>query len=167
LSALVPPGVVTVTSTVPAVPGGVVAVIDEAEFTVMPVALAPPNFTALVPMNPCPEIVTVAPPASGPELGDTALTVGAGAKNVNWSCTDVALVPLEVVTVTSTVPGVPNGDVAVMDVSLFTVNDAAGVEPKLTVEALVNPDPLIATVVPPAVPPLAGATPVTCGPYVN
>ena len=35
---------------------------------------------------------------------------------MNWSATDVALVPLGVTTVTSTVPAAPAGSVTVMDV---------------------------------------------------
>ena len=49
LIALVPPAVVTVMSTVPAVPAGAVAVIDVALFTVKVVALVAPNFTAVAP----------------------------------------------------------------------------------------------------------------------
>ena len=41
----VPPGVVTVTSTVPALPAGEVAVIEVAELTVKPVPAAAPNLT--------------------------------------------------------------------------------------------------------------------------
>src|ERR1700722_7957550 len=53
---LVPPGVVTVMSTVPA-PAGAVAVIDVAELTVKPVALATPNFTTVAPARLVPVIV--------------------------------------------------------------------------------------------------------------
>ena len=45
------------------------------------------------------------------------------AVNVKWSLALVALVPLGVVTVMSTVPAAWAGEVAVIDVALFTVND--------------------------------------------
>ena len=37
-----------------------------------------PNFTAVAPVKLVPVIVTVVPPAVGPEVGLTAVTVGAG-----------------------------------------------------------------------------------------
>ena len=80
MMALVPPAVVTVTSTVPAVPGGVVAVIDVLDPTAKLVAATPPNFTPVAPLKALPVMVTVWPPATGPELGETVLTVGAGAR---------------------------------------------------------------------------------------
>jgi hypothetical protein len=52
------------------------------------------------------------PPASGPLLGLTPVTVG-GAMNVNLSALLVALVPPEFVRVTSTVPPGSAGDTAV------------------------------------------------------
>jgi hypothetical protein len=75
--ALVPDGVVTVTSTVP-VPAGETAVIELAELTVKLVALVAPNLTAVAPVKPLPLTVTVVPPACGPALGLTPLTVGGG-----------------------------------------------------------------------------------------
>ena len=56
--ALVPPGVVTVTSTAPALPAGEVAVICVALLTVNEVAAVPPNFTAVAPVKLVPVIVT-------------------------------------------------------------------------------------------------------------
>ena len=47
-----PPGVVTVMSTAPAVPAGLVAVMEVAETTVMPVAGFAPRWTAVVPAAP-------------------------------------------------------------------------------------------------------------------
>ena len=66
-------------------------------------------------------------------------------------------------TVTSTGPAVPAGDVAVIEVSLLKMNDAAGVEPKLTAVAPVKPVPVIATVSPPVAVPVFGDTTVTAG----
>jgi hypothetical protein len=74
--ALVPPGVVTVTSTVPA-PAGEVAVICVALLTVNVVAAVAPNFTAVVPVKFVPVMVTTVPPAAGPLAGLTSVTVGA------------------------------------------------------------------------------------------
>jgi hypothetical protein len=62
VAALVPPTVVTVTSTVP-VPAGETAVIELAELTVKLVALVAPNLTAFAPVKPVPLTVTVVPPA--------------------------------------------------------------------------------------------------------
>jgi len=75
--ALVPPAVVTVMSIVPALPAGVVAVIDVALFTVKLVAFVAPNFTAVAPVKFVPVIATLVPPALGPLVGLTDVTVGA------------------------------------------------------------------------------------------
>ena len=72
----VPTGVVTLTSTTP-VPGGEVAVIVVALTTVMPVADAPPNTTAVAPVKLAPVMVTPVPPATGPVVGEIEVTVGA------------------------------------------------------------------------------------------
>src|ERR1700680_190537 len=88
--ALVPPGVVTVMSTVPAEAVGTSTVIDVALFTVKQGALPQlvvtcwaPTETLLVenplPMKPLPVTVTAVPPLSGPLVGATLLTVGTGA----------------------------------------------------------------------------------------
>jgi hypothetical protein len=81
---------------------------------------------------------------------------------VYWSAADIAEVPPAVVTRTSTVP-VPAGAVAVIEVSLVTVKPVAGVGPKFTAVAPVNPVPVRVTVVPPAVGPAIGEMPVTTG----
>jgi hypothetical protein len=72
--ALVPPGVVTITLTVPDAPAGEVAVIDVDELTVTPVPELAPNFTVDPLTNPVPVMVTDVPPAKGPALGLTAVT---------------------------------------------------------------------------------------------
>jgi hypothetical protein len=76
LVALVPPGVVTVTSTVP-VPEGAVALMLVALLTVKLEAAVVPNLTALAPVNPVPVIATGVLPVFGPELGLTPVTAGA------------------------------------------------------------------------------------------
>jgi hypothetical protein len=86
---------------------------------------------------------------------------GPGFIYVNWSAGLVVLVPPGPVTVTSTVPGDPGGDTAVICESLLTVNELAGVEPKFTPVAPVKFDPLTVTEVPPVTGPAEGLTPVT------
>jgi hypothetical protein len=158
----VPPGVVTVTSTVPAEPAGEVALILVALTTVNEVAAVDPKLTAVAPVNPVPVIVTTVPPASGPALGRTAVTAGTAAY-VKWSAELVAEVPPGVVTVTSTVPAEPAGEVAVMLVSLTTVTSMAAWVPKLIAVAPVKPVPVMVTDVPPTSGPALGATAVTVG----
>ena len=74
--ALVPPAVITVTSTVP-VPGAVVAVIEVALVTVNDAAAKPPKLTFVTPVKFVPVMVTLVPPAPEPVLGLTPATVGA------------------------------------------------------------------------------------------
>ena len=79
LVALVPAGVVTVTSTVPmALAAGAVAVIVVSLTTVKEVAGLEPKLTAVAPRKSVPVMVTLVPPVSGPLLGLRAVTVGAG-----------------------------------------------------------------------------------------
>ena len=58
--------------------------IDVALFTVNDAAAVAPKLTAVAPVKPVPVIVTEVPPAVGPLVGLTLVTVGA-ARNVNWS----------------------------------------------------------------------------------
>ena len=74
----VPPGVVTVTFTVP-VPAGLLAVIVVSLTTVKLVAAVVPKSTAVAPVKPLPVIVTNVPPAAGPAVGLRPVTVGATA----------------------------------------------------------------------------------------
>ena len=76
MALLVPPGVVTCTLAVPAVPAGVVAVIVVAFTTVTAVAAVPPIVTAVAPVKFVPVRVTDCPPASGPDLALMDDTVG-------------------------------------------------------------------------------------------
>jgi hypothetical protein len=67
---------------------------------------------------------------------------------VNWSALEIALVPLGVVTVTSTVP-VPAGTVTVIDVPVeFTTTFVAGTCPKVTDAPVRKFEPAIVTVDP-------------------
>ena len=70
----VPPGVVTVTCTVP-LPAGLTAVICVALFTVK-LLVAGPNRTWLAPLKPLPVRVTVVPPIAGPDVGEMLATPG-------------------------------------------------------------------------------------------
>ena len=113
--ALVPPGVVTLTSTVPTARAGEVIVRVLSLVTCRLVPGVTPNLTAVAPVNPVPVIVTTVPPAADPVAGEMLVTVGAGTY-VNPSPATIALVPPDVVTLISTVP-VPAGDVAVRRVA--------------------------------------------------
>ena len=74
--ALVPWIVCTVTSTNPAACAGETALIVVPEETTNDVALVAPNLTAVTPVKPVPEMVTVVPPAARPLCRLTADTVG-------------------------------------------------------------------------------------------
>ena len=159
----VPPAVVTVTFTVAAACAGEVAVIWVSETTAKVVAAVKPKSTAVAAVKPVPVMVTGVPPAAGPALGATELTVGTGAKYLKWSDGEVAEVPPGVMTVTSTVPGACAGEVAVIWVAETTVKLEAAVAPKWTAVAPVKPVPVMVTEVPPAVGPVVGATELTVG----
>jgi hypothetical protein len=75
---------VTTTLAVPAAPAGVVALMVVGFTTEKVVAAAPPKVTLLAPVKFVPVMVTLFPPATGPELGLTEVTVGNGlTANVN------------------------------------------------------------------------------------
>src|SRR5713226_3850812 len=75
---LVPPGPVTVTSTVvPAVPAGAVTVICVALFTVPAGVETVPNWTDVAPVKFVPVITTELPPAADPLVGLSPDTLGA------------------------------------------------------------------------------------------
>ena len=76
LVVLVPPAVVTVTSTVPALPAGAVAVIWVVLLTVTLLAAFEPKLTEAPPVKLVPVIVTVVPAVVGPAVGLMLATVG-------------------------------------------------------------------------------------------
>ena len=80
---------------------------------------------------------------------------------MNWSAAVIGLVPVGVVTVTSTVP-VPGGAVATSCVDETTAY-VAGVLPNVTAVAPASPVPKTVTAVPPEVGPELGLTRVTAG----
>jgi hypothetical protein len=154
------PVLVTVTVTAPAVPAGVVAVIEVLLTTVTFVAAAEPNVTEAPEAKLVPVIVTEVPPVVGPVFGLTLVTVGA-ATYVN----PLARLPLCPLTVTVTVaaPAVPAGVVAVIDVLLTTTTFVAAAGPIVTVAPEAKFVPVMVMAVPPAVGPVLGLTLVTVG----
>jgi hypothetical protein len=101
----VPPGVVTLTVTVPATCGFVTALIVVALVTVKLVGVVVPNLTEEVNPDPLkfePVMVTLVPPLVVPVLGEMEEIVGAGGTNL-YEPLAVA-VPPAVVTFTDTVP---------------------------------------------------------------
>jgi hypothetical protein len=108
-----------------------------------------------------PAIVTLVPPARGPELGLTEVTVG-GAMYV-YSVL-AGLLPPGVVTTMLTAPAAPAGVVAVMVVAFTTKKVVAATPLKVTLVAPVRFVPVIVTLVPPATAPELGLTEVTVGP---
>ena len=73
---MVPPAVVTRTLALPAVPAGVVQLRLVSLMTTTLLQALPPTVTALAPVRSVPVMVMAVPPAMGPALGDTPLTVG-------------------------------------------------------------------------------------------
>ncbi len=153
VSVELPPGVVTTTSLAPAVPAGVVIVIEVAVLPVI-VAAAPPMVTEVAPARSVPEMTTpVVPPAVGPVLG--LMLVAEGTVTYVKALVSVELPP-GVVTTTSLAPAVPAGVVIVIEVAVLPVIVAAA-PPMVTDVALARSVPEITTpVVPPAVGPDEG-----------
>ena len=76
---VVPPGVVTVRSTMPAEPEGALAVHEVVDEQLTAVAGFEPNLAELEPTTkPVPVTLTTVPPTSGPALGLMAETLGTG-----------------------------------------------------------------------------------------
>jgi hypothetical protein len=76
----VPPGVVTTTDAVPALPAGVITLIDVSLSTwIGSGTTTPPTVTDVAPVKPVPVIVISVLPKSGPLDGDTLPIVGIGA----------------------------------------------------------------------------------------
>ena len=82
---------------------------------------------------------------------------------MKWSEAEVADVPPMSVTVTSTVPADPAGDVAEIRVVLMMLYLSASVPPNCTKDSSVKPVPVIITEVPPAVEPAVAESVVTVG----
>src|SRR6267378_1306854 len=99
--------------------------------TVTPVALVPPIVTVAPLTKLVPVIVTLVPPAVGPEVGAIPLTVG-GATKVKQP-TQLPLCVSGLVTVTVAVPAAWAGVDAVIVVAFTTTTDVAAVPPIETV----------------------------------
>src|SRR5690554_1082444 len=99
--------------------------------------------TPVAPRKPEPETVTAVPPVCGPLLGARLAITGASASMYSNASGTVSTPPHTTVPmiVTSTKPGVPAGVVAVIDVSLLTVKDAADTPSKSTSVAPVKQVP--------------------------
>src|SRR5947209_2414186 len=85
---------------------------------------------------------------------------------VNWSAEVVWLIPVAVVTTTSTIPALAAGLVAVHVVAAEQLTFDAGLLPNLTVDPAlpaVKWPPVMVTTVPPAEEPVVGLMPVTTG----
>lgn len=75
---VVPPAVVTLTLLAPAVPAGVLAVIEVALTTTRLVAATPFTFTLVAPVKFLPVIVNAVPPKVVPDVGAIEVIIGAG-----------------------------------------------------------------------------------------
>lgn len=147
--ALVPLTLVTLTSTAPAEPAGLVAVIVEPLTTVTPVAAFEPKSTVEPEVKCEPLMVTPVPPPRGPVFGLTPVTAGNGLY-VKRSEFPVVLVPPGVETVRCTGPGEPEGDVAVHEVVVLQLTEVPAALPNKTeVEPITKAVPVIVTTVPP------------------
>jgi len=82
---------------------------------------------------------------------------------VNWSAGTIADVPKGVVTKTLTVPAAWAGAVAVIEIALLTVNEVAGVVPKVTLVTPAKQLPVMVTEVPAVCGPAVGEMPATAG----
>ena len=157
----VPPAVVTETSFAPAVPAGVLAVIELALTTTILVAETPPTFTLVAPVKLVPVMVIEVPPNVVPDVGETLVMVGTGTTYVNALA--LVAVPLAVVTVTSCAPAVPAGVTAVILVALTITTLLAATPPTFTLVAPVKLVPAMENAVPPSVEPDVGLTLVMVG----
>ena len=164
----VPPAVVTVTSFAPALPAGVIAVMEVALTTTILVAETPPTFTLVAPVKLVPLMVIEVPPNVVPDVGLTLVMVGTGTMYVNALL--LLAVPPAVVTATLLTPAVPAGVLAVTEVLDTTTMFVAATPPTVTLVAPVKLVPLMVIEVPPNVVPDVGETLVMVGTgttYVN
>ena len=164
----VPPAVVTVTSFSPALPAGVIAVMEVALTTITLVAETPPTFTLVAPVKLVPLMVIEVPPNVVPDVGLTLVMVGTGTMYVKALL--LLAVPPAVVTATLLTPAVPAGVFAVTEVLETTTMFVSAMPPTVTLVAPVKLVPLMVIKVPPNVVPDVGETLVMVGTgttYVN
>jgi hypothetical protein len=155
--------VLTTTSTVPAASAGATAVIRVDEDTLKLDAGTVPKLTWVAPLKPVPFMVTVVPPAVGPDVCESDETTGSVRIEVNWSAVTTALVPPGVVTVTSCAPAVSAGATAVIRVDEDTLKFDAGTVPNSTLVAPLKPVPFTLIDVPPVLGPDVGDRDVIVG----
>src|SRR5262245_9191784 len=122
---------------------GVVALIDVALVTLTPVAATPPNATVAPAAKFDPAIVTLVPPAGGPDAGVTPVT--AGGAMYRKPPVIVAACVSGFATVMSTVPAPCAGVVAVMVSLLTTTTFVAVAPPTVTVAPVAKFAPEIVT----------------------
>ena len=149
-----PPAPVTTTSTAPASLAGMFTVTEVAPTLVIVVPAVPSNVTADVPVKLVPVIVTVVPPAVGPEANPVAdnTDVIVGVSTYVKPC-DPVMCPPEPVTTTSTAPASLAGMSTVTEVALTLVIVEPSSPSNVTADVPVKLVPVIVTVVPPAVEP--------------
>jgi hypothetical protein len=102
------------------------------------------------------------PPPGGPELGLTALTVGASSE-VNWSAGTSVLVPPGVLTVMAIGPASRLGTVTLHEVAEQRAEMAGPVPNEAVVSPGTKPVPVMVTTSPPAVRPALRLSPLTVG----
>jgi hypothetical protein len=159
-------GLVTTMLTLPGLWGGVCALICVALITTTEVAAAPPKVTVAPDAKFIPFSITDVPPLVRPVLGETLVTVGAGAPKVK-PLASVALCRSGLVTTTDTLPCVCGGVFAVIRVALITTTEVAAAPPMVTVAPDAKFCPVNVTGVLPVVGPLVGATAVRVGGATN
>ena len=159
-----PPEPVRTTFNAPAVLAGVTTVTEVALTLVIEVPAVAPNVTDVVPSKLVPVIVTVVPPAVGPEANpaadNTDEIVGVP---TNVKAEVDATAPPEPVRVTVTVPAELAGVTTVTEVALTFEIEVPALLPNETAEVPSKFVPVIVTDVPPLVEPDDGATVVIVG----
>lgn len=135
--------------------------IDVALVLTIDVPAVPPKVTPVVALRLEPVIVTVVPPAIGPDAGETVEIIGAA---TYVYAPELVTSPPEPVTITLTIPEVPfAGVTTVIDVALELTIEVPAVPPNVTEVVPVKLVPEIVTVVPPEIGPNIGDNEVIVG----
>ncbi len=161
VAVVVPNGVVTATFAAPLVPAGVTAVNVVGLSTVTPVAAFGPTCRVVGAKKPEPTTMIVVPPAIGPWLGPTDVTLGGA---TYMKAFGMLAVPAGTVTETVFSPAVPGGVRARMMVGDTTTVPVAATPPTCTVAGVTKPLPVIVMAVLPPTGPWLGLTEVIVGP---
>ena len=155
-----PPELVNTTLTAPELKTAGVVTVTDVAVTVPKVPATPPKVTEVVPVKLVPVIVTVVPPAVGPDDGEISAIVG---EEVYVKPFVFFTEPPELVSTTSLSPSVPAGVTTVTDVALTLVIEVPATPPKVTADVPVKLVPVIVTVVPPEAGPDDGVIAVIFG----